>query len=375
MKAIKTSAFLLCVAALCFARPLSSIAATTWQVVVSELDNPRGLAFGPEGALYIAQAGRGGDGLCGPGPEGIRCYGDSGAITRFDPKTGATSDVVTGLPSLATEEGQMFAIGPNDLSLHGRGNLMFTIGFGGDPREREQIFGPDGANLAHLGRATPNGAWRLLEDLGQFEATNNPTGDEVDSNPYGILALPGKRIVADAGANALLEVGSNGAIKALATFADRMVDAPPFLGLPPNTKIPMDTVPTSVAVAPDGSYYVGQLTGFPFPVGAANIYRVPAGGGAPQVVASGFTHIVDLTFGPDGSLYVVEIAKNGLLAAFGTNDWTGALIRIAPDGTRTELVPGVLTAPGGVAVGSDGALYVTNKSIYSDIGEVLRIQP
>ena len=375
MRATKTSAFLLCAAALCFARPLSSIAATTWKVVVSGLDNPRGLAFGPEGALYIAQAGRGGDGLCGPGPEGIRCYGDTGAITSFDPKTGATSDVVIGLPSLATEEGQMFAIGPNDLSLQGRGNLMFTIGFGGNPTEREQIFGPDGAKLAHLGRATPNGAWRLLEDLGQSEATNNPTGDEVDSNPYGILALPGKRIVADAGANALLEVRNNGAIKALATFADRMVDAPPFLGLPPNTKIPMDTVPTSVAVAPDGSYYVGQLTGFPFPVGAANIYKVPAGGGAAQVVASGFTHIVDLTFGPDGSLYVVEIAKNGLLAAFNTNDWTGALIRIAPNGTRTELVPGVLTAPGGVAVGSDGALYVTNNSIYSGTGEVIRIRP
>ena len=375
MRAIKTTAFLLCVAALCFMRPLGSIAATTWQVVVSGLDNPRGLAFGPEGALYIAQAGRGGDGLCGPGPEGIRCYGDSGAITRFDPKTGATSDVVTGLPSLATEEGQMFAIGPNDLSLQGRGNLMFTIGFGGDPRQRQATFGPDGAKLAHLGRATPNGAWRLLEDLGQSEAINNPTGDEVDSNPYGILALPGKRVVADAGANALLEVRENGAIKALATFADRMVDAPPFLGLPPNTKIPMDTVPTSVAVAPDGSYYVGQLTGFPFPVGAANIYRVPAGGGTAEVVESGFTHIVDLTFGPDGSLYVLEIAKNGLLAAFDTNDWTGALIRIAPNGTQTELVPGVLTAPGGVAVGSDGALYVTNNSIYSDAGEVLKIQP
>jgi sugar lactone lactonase YvrE len=375
MRIIKISTFLLCAALLCFAHPMRGVAATTWQVVVSGLDNPRGLAFGPEGALYIAQAGRGGSGLCGPGPEGVRCYGDSGAITRFDPKTGATADVVTGLPSLATEEGQMFAIGPNDLSLQGRGNLMFTIGFGGNPTQRQAIFGPDGAKLAHLGRATPNGAWRLLEDLGQSEAINNPTGDEVDSNPYGILALAGKRVVADAGANALLEVRDNGAIKALATFADRMVDAPPFLGLPPNTKIPMDTVPTSVTVAPDGSYYVGQLTGFPFPVGAANIYRVPAGGGTPQVVASGFTHIVDLTFGPDGSLYVVEIAKNGLLEAFNANDWTGALIRIAPGGARTELVPGVLTAPGGVAVGSDGALYVTNNSIYSGTGEVIRIRP
>ena len=375
MKPTKAFALSVCVLALCFTRPLTTAAAATWQVVVSGLDNPRGLAFGPEGGLYIAQAGRGGDGPCGPGPEGIRCYGESGTISRYDPKTGNVTDVVTGLPSLATEEGQMFAIGPNDLSLHGRGNLMFTIGFGGDPATRQAVFGPDGAKLARLGRATPDGKWRLFQDLGQSEADHNPAGDEVDSNPYGILALQGKQIVADAGANALLQVRANGAISALATFANRMVDAPPFLGLPPGTQIPMDAVPTSVALGPDGNYYVGQLTGFPFPVGAANIYRVPAGGGAATVFASGFTHIVDLTFGPDGSLYVVEIAKNGLLAAFNGNDWTGALIRIAPDGTRTELVPGALTAPGGVAVGSDGALYVTNNAIFSNIGEVIRIRP
>jgi hypothetical protein len=375
MKPNKPFALLVCVAVLAFTRPLTTAAVTTWQVVVSGLDNPRGLAFGPEGALYIAQAGRGGDGPCGPGPQGIRCYGNSGTISRYDPRTGNTTDVVTGLPSLATEEGQMFALGPNDLSLHGRGNLLFTIGFGGDPTTRQEVFGPDGAKLARLGRATPDGKWRLLDDLGQAEADHNPAGDEVDSNPYGILALQGKQIVADAGANALLQVRDNGAISALGTFPNRLVDAPPFLGLPAGTQIPMDAVPTSVALGSDGNYYVGQLTGFPFPVGAANIYKVPVDGGTPTVFASGFTHIVDLTFGPDGSLYVVEIAKNGLLAAFQGNDWTGALIRIAPDGTRTELVPGALTAPGGVAVGKDGALYVTNNSIFSGTGEVIRIRP
>lgn len=375
MKPTTAFALSVCVLALCFTRPLTTAAAETWQVVVSGLDNPRGLAFGPEGGLYIAQAGRGGDGPCGPGPEGTRCYGNSGVISRYDPKTGNVTDVVTDLPSLATQEGQMFAIGPNDLSLQGRGNLMFTIGFGGDPGTRQAVFGPDGAKLAHLGRATPDGKWRLLQDLGQSEADHNPTGDEVDSNPYGILALQGGQIVADAGANALLQVRGNGAISALATFANRMVEAPDFLGLPAGTQIPMDAVPTSVALGPDGNYYVGQLTGFPFPVGAANIYRVPARGGEPSVFASGFTHIVDLTFGPDGSLYVVEIAKNGLLAAFDGNDWTGALIRIAPDGTRTELVPGALTAPGGIAVGSDGALYVTNNSVFSSTGELIRIVP
>jgi sugar lactone lactonase YvrE len=369
------SALLLCSLSAILARPLVMAGAETWTVVVNGLNNPRGLAFGPEGALYIAQAGSGGDGPCGPGPEGTRCYGDSGAITRYDLRTGTITNEVTGLPSLATEDEQMFALGPNDLSFQGRGNLFFTIGFGGDPNVREAQFGPDGAKLARLARATPNGNWRLLEDLGQFEADANPTGDEEDSNPYSILALPGKQVVADAGANALVQVRQNGTISALATFPNRMVDAPPFLGLPPGAQIPMDAVPTSVAVGPDGDYYVGQLTGFPFPVGGANVYRVPEDGGAPEVFAGGFTHIVDLAFGPDGSLYVLEIAKNGLLAAFNSNDWTGALIRVAPDGTRTELVPGVLTAPGGIAIGRDGALYVTNNSIYSSIGEVIRIEP
>lgn len=161
----------------------------------------------------------------------------------------------------------------------------------------------------------------------------------------------------------------------LATFANRLVDAPPFLGLPPGTQIPMDAVPTSVALGPDGDYYVGQLTGFPFPIGGANIYRVPAEGGTPEIVATGFTHIVDLAVGPDGSLYVLEIATNGLVAAFSSNEWPGALIRIDPDGTRTELVPGVLTAPGGVAVDRDGTIYVTNNSIFSDTGELIRIRP
>lgn len=102
---------------------------------------------------------------------------------------------------------------------------------------------------------------------------------------------------------------------------------------------------------------------------------MPEQGGTPEVYAGGFTAIVDVAFGPDGSLYVLEIAKSGLLAAFIAGDWTGALIRVAADGTRTELAVGALFAPGGVAVGQDGDLYVSNKSIFSGTGQVLRIEP
>jgi len=343
-------------------------------VIAYGLNNPRGLDFGPEGALYVAEAGSGGTGPCAPGPEGTRCYGTTGSVARIDLRRGNVTRIASGLPSLAGEDGS-FATGIHDISLRGRGNAFLTTGFGGNPAARKTDFGRAGASFARTVRLNASGNWSFQTDLGAFETLANPAGDEVDSNPYGILSLPGKQVVIDAGANDLLEIGSNGRVSPLAIFPSRLVDAPPFLGLPPGTQIPMDAVPTSVALGPDGHYYVGELTGFPFPVGGANIYRVPAHGGTPEVYASGFTAIIDVAAGPDGSLYVLEIAKNGLLAAFEDGDWTGALIRVASDGTRTEIAPGTLFAPGGVAVGSDGVLYVTNNSIFSGSGQVIRIEP
>ena len=319
MMSAKSFGVLLCVLALGFRLPLITAAATTWDVVVSGLDNPRGVAFGPDGALYIAQAGSGGDGPCGPGPEGTRCYGESGVISRYDVRSGGVTDVVTGLPSLATEDGQMFAIGPNDLSLHGRGNLIFTIGFGGYLTTREAVFGPNGAKLASWDarRRMAHGTWW------RSSVSSRPTrstGDEVDSYPYGLLALAGRQVVADAGANALLEVRANGTIAPLATFPDRMVDAPPFLGLPPGAQIPMDAVPTAVALGLDGNFYVGQLTGFPFPSAPRTSTACRRRRARPRSSPVGSHTSSISTFGPDGSLYVLEIAKNGLLAAFTTND-------------------------------------------------------
>jgi glucose/arabinose dehydrogenase len=132
----------------------------------------------------------------------------------------------------------------------------------------------------------------------------------------------------------------------------------------------MQPVPTSVVVGPDGAYYVSELTGFPFPVGAARIYRVVPGS-PPQVFASGFTNVTDLAFGPHGSLYVVEIAKNGLLSG----DETGALIRVGRDGSRKTVASEGLVAPTGVAVARDGTVYVSNHGASAGVGEVVRVRP
>lgn len=363
-----------------FAAPARAAEAPTFEVIASGLDNPRGLVLAPNGTLYIVEAGRGGDGVCQPDPDGDgeTCFGLSGAITRV--RHGQQTRVVTGLPSHADASG-FGATGPHDLILRGNNIALVVVGSGGTPAFRE-AFGPDAADLGKLLRVRLNkGEWETVADFLAFEDSTDPDGGGSDSNPYGILASSERRIVVDAGGNDLLKVTIDGQISTLAVFPDRLVDAPPFLGLPPGTQIPMQSVPTTVVQRRERGdqdrddedrrsvFYVGELTGFPFPVDGARIYRVVAGHD-PEVFAEGFTHIIDMAFSPkDGQLYVLEFATNGLLS----NDLTGALIRVNGDGSQTLIASEGLVAPGGLTFGPGGAAYVTNFSIFPGEGQVVRI--
>ena len=83
-------------------------------------------------------------------------------------------------------------------------------------------------------------------------------------------------------------------------------------------------------------------------------------------------HVDDqFAFGPDGTMYVLEFAKNSVLNL--ATSPLGALYALK-DGARTELVPGTLLAPGGVVV--DGTtLYVTTRTVFGPgAGSVVRIE-
>jgi sugar lactone lactonase YvrE len=357
----------------------SSQAQAKFTVVATGLNNPRGLAFDAHGALYVAEAGRGGNGKCITGPEGDQqCFGSSGSVTRI--AGGRQSRILRGLPSLAAKDGTR-ATGPSDVAFGNGRALVQVQNPGGGPETRQQ-FGAAGAAFGRLLRVFPRPI-RSLADFPAFEAAHNPDngagaqpGEEIDSDPYAVAIKGAFAVVADAGGNDLLKVDRKGRITVLATFPVRMVPAPPELNLPPGTKIPMQAVPDSVARGPDGAWYVGELTGFPFPKGAARIWRI-APGHKPSIVAGGFTNIIDLAFDHRGRLNVLEIARNGLTSG----DPTGALFRIERDGHRTLIASTGLVNPAGLAIARDGSFFVSNFGVFPGTsngqlpgtGQVIRI--
>jgi sugar lactone lactonase YvrE len=120
-------------------------------------------------------------------------------------------------------------------------------------------------------------------------------------------------------------------------------------------------VPTSATRGPDGAYYVGTLAEGAGN-GAARVWRVVPGH-APQVYIDGLTAVVDIAFGPDGSLYASEFVTDATDENSG-----GAVVRVRPGGRRTVLGEGSLFFPGGVAVDRHGNLYVANWSILPATG-------
>jgi hypothetical protein len=330
--------------------------------IMSGLDNPRGLTFAPNGALFVAESGHGGA-PCVPPGGGISCYGLTGGVTRY--WHGEQVRVADGLPSIAGSQGAQ-ARGPNEIAMHGSGRAILTVGLEDFASLRDGLHRdglgwlvniPGNALMAPPSHLRTD-EWSFDQDVADYWQ-GAPVAKE--SDPFSILAVPGGFVMTDASANALMKVDANGDLSPIAFFPSR----------PDRRPINTDSVPTTVTVGPDGAYYVGEFLGFAPPPapGNANIYRVVPGEAATEpapVYCGGLNRIIDIAFDDAGTLYVLEYAEvaNPLPTTF------GAIFAIAPPEPesvdrncirhRVATTGLNLVQPTSIAFGPDGALYVTN---------------
>ena len=339
--------------------------------VMGGLNNPRGLAFAPNGALYVAEAGRGTlvAGCFNATPPAACtctaageftpqrvCYGPTGSVSQL--RKGIQGRIVTGLPSYANSMGR--AEGPNDVAMVGAGNVHVTIGLETSPllRDAVSITRPEFARFGRVARVTLDNEWWFVADIAAYEKAFNPDPRIVDSNPFGLLARPGGMVVVDAGGNSLLRLEPDNDLSLLAVLPQVAAAAS------------RDAVPTSVAIGPDGAYYVGALTGVPWVDGSASVYRLVEGE-APQIFRTGFKAIIDIAFDAAGNLFVLQHLSGAgpPAAAHGP----GLLIRVSSDGAVRDTLIKELNRPTSVALGPDNRIYIAHLGLSVGGGEVLRI--
>ncbi len=338
-------------------------------VIASKLDAPRGLRFGPDGALYIAEAGTGGTNSTGtaceqvPPPVGPYTGGKTGRISRVD-SNGNLTVVASGFPSTADALGDL--IGVADVAFIG--NQLYALVAGGGCSHGN----PDiSTGIAVVNRDT--GKWNLIADIGAFlkahPAKYSSADDfEPDGTLYSMISRDGILVTVEPNHGQVFAVTPWGGI-------GEVIDISASEG---------HIVPTALAARED-TLYVGNLNLFPIDPQWARVLTIIHdrhhfdGNVAPgfdlprqfgRIVGSkaGFTTVLALDFGPDGLLYALEMSDAPGFPTPGA----GKVVRVKHNGDIEEVITG-LSFPAGMTFGPDGRLYVANfGAAPAGLGTILR---
>jgi len=329
-------------------------------VVANGLQAPRGLHFGPDGDLYVAEAGTGGTNstadICPKDqvipPVGPYLGGITARISKFDKNWNRTT-VVSGLASTVDAMGDLQGV--SDFQFM-NGTLYALIAGGGCSHGNATL----ASGVVAVNPAT--GASRYIADLGAYMHANPvrfPNADdfEPDGTAYSMVTV-------------------NNALHLIEPNSGELLRVDPFSGLITReidfSESQGHLVPTSV-IYRNGNYLVGNLNLFPIEPHTSRVMTVsnfPGGTGTgvpglnvpgPYYVAAtkaGFATIVGLAIGPtNGLLYVLQLAPD-TPSGFPQPGF-GKVTRINFDGSLTDVVTG-LSVPTAMTFGPDGKLYISN---------------
>lgn len=310
-------------------------------IVASGFNSPRGLTFGPDGSLYVAEGGMGGTNIttstqCQQVPPPVGPYSGSptsGRISKIDPD-GQVTTVVDTLPSSQT--------GP---LMPGLISGVASVAFVNDTLYALLA----GAGCSHgvpsvpngVVRINPNHTWNMIADLSAFQQTH-PTAviEEEDFEPDGtwfsMIAVKGALYAVEPNHGEVDKITTNGQVS-------RVIDVSASQG---------HSVPTSLAY--HGNFYVGNLGRFPQDIGSAKVWKVTPSGQI-KVDTTGFNMVTGLVFDSFDQMYVLELSGGHNAPA----PFSGRVTRVHPNGAK-EVVADGLMFPTGMTLGPDGNLYVSN---------------
>jgi hypothetical protein len=351
----------------CYAQLSSNVT-----VYASGLAGPRGLKFGPDGQLYVAEAGFGGTNATSSAqcaqvlpPIGPYTNGNTGRISKID-RSGNRVTVASGFPSSVSSDPTKDTQGVADVAFF-NGELYAVTAGGGCSHGNISI--PN--IIAQVDVKT--GSWKTVANLSQFVQSHPAMyPDSADFEPdgvfYSLIAANNQLYTVEPNHGQVFSVSPSGQI-------NEVIDI---------SKAEGHIVPTSIAEK-GGNFYVGNLYIFPVALNYSKILTLSPGGLCGLIPGinlcgdqeklkvsgsrAGFATIVAVDFGPDGLLYALELSP---AVGFPTPG-LGKVVRLNRDGQIEDIATG-LSVPTGMTFGPDGCLYVSNwGAAPAGMGQIVRI--